>query len=91
MMVIAPLLFLLGMIAYRLVIKPVNELQVHPKAMHKHRTIDVKKVRLFMMIAITFIALGSAIYVLVSDKFESQNKDMAFGIIGAFIGFWFKP
>lgn len=43
-----------------------------------------------MMVIITFMLLGAALFVLLSKRFDEPSKRWAFGTIGTILGFWLK-
>jgi hypothetical protein len=46
--------------------------------------------RLIMQIVVSFVALGAATFVLLSQKFDSKDKNWAYGATGTVPGYWLK-
>jgi len=41
-----------------------------------------------VQIAISFIVLGAALYIILSKKYPDDTQKWAFGIIGLIVGYW---
>lgn len=47
-------------------------------------------VGIIMQVLISLVVLGSALYVILSQKYEADTERWAFGIIGIVVGFWLQ-
>jgi len=44
-----------------------------------------------MMVVVSLAVLGTALYLIVSDRADSGSQKWAFGAVGSIIGFWLRP
>ena len=52
------------------------------------RALDLRDI---MMMIVSLVVLGGAMYVILSQKYDSGTQKWAFGAIGSIVGFWLKP
>ena len=44
-----------------------------------------------MMVIVSLLVLGSALFVILSNRYDSGSQKWAYGVVGSIIGFWLKP
>ena len=48
------------------------------------------RVKRIMMIVVSLIVLGGAMYVILSQQYDDGTQKWAFGAVGSIVGFWLK-
>lgn len=49
------------------------------------------KVRTVMMVLVSFVVLGSSLFVILSGQYGVDSERWAYGVAGSIVGFWLRP
>ena len=44
-----------------------------------------------MMMFISIAVLGSALFIILTDRYDTGSQKWAFGAVGSIVGFWLRP
>ncbi len=86
----ALILAVLAMLVYRVAGDRLGLIDRSKPGEYYHTHPGFIRVKNIMMVVVSLLVLGSALYVILSQAYEDATQKWAFGAVGSIIGFWLR-